>query len=69
MASRNGAVYGAKGTSYATAYVSAAVALLLTEEPELTPEQLRQTLYAGAKDIAEPGWDSRTGWGILSLEG
>lgn len=68
MASRNGAVYGAKGTSYATAHVSAAAALLLAAKPELTPEQLRQALYDGAKDIAEPGWDTRTGWGILSLE-
>jgi subtilisin family serine protease len=67
MASRNGAVYGAKGTSYATAHVSAAAALLLVAEPGLTPEQLCQALYARAADIGEPGWDTLSGWGILRL--
>lgn len=67
MASRNGAVYGAKGTSYAAAHVSAAAALLLKSTPELTPEQVRQALYTAAADIAEPDWDTRSGWGILIL--
>jgi len=65
MASRNGSVYGAKGTSYAAAHVSAVAALQLTRNPELTPEQLRQALYDSATDIATPGWDSDSGWGIL----
>lgn len=66
MASRNGAVYGTKGTSFAAAHVSAAAALLLAETPALTPEQLRQTLLQVAADIGDPGWDTISGWGILS---
>lgn len=65
MASRNGSTYGAKGTSFAAAHVSAAAALLLAKDPALTPQQLRQALFAAATDIAEPGWDTRSGWGIL----
>ena len=67
MASRNGAVYGAKGTSYAAACVSAAAALLLTENPKMAPEQVQQALYTNAMDIGSPGWDMQSGWGILKL--
>lgn len=67
MASRNGATYGARGTSYATAHVSAAAAVLLAAQPALTPEQLCQALYARAADICDPGWDSASGWGILQF--
>ena len=67
MASRNGVRYGAKGSSYATAYVSAAAALLLAEDPALTPEQVRQILMTGATDVGDPGWDSFSGWGILNF--
>lgn len=67
MASRNGAAYGAKGTSYAAAHVSAAAALLLADDPTLTPAQLCQALYARTEDIGDPGRDSHSGWGILPL--
>ena len=44
LASRNGRVYGVRGTSYATGYVSADAANLLLREPALTPEELRDRL-------------------------
>lgn len=68
MASRNGATYGAKGTSYAAAHVSAAAALLLAEKTAMTPQQLRQALCAAATDIGETGWDVSSGWGILNTQ-
>ena len=68
MASRNGAVYGAKGTSYAASYVSAVAALLLAETPAMAPEQTRQALDAAATDIGDPGWDTGSGWGILKRQ-
>ena len=68
MASRNGAVYGAKGTSYAAAQVSAAAAKLLEEDPALPPEQLTQKLCQTTKDVGKTGWDNDSGWGILDLE-
>ncbi len=44
LASRNGRTYGAKGTSYATGFVSADAARLLMEEATLTPEELGDKL-------------------------
>ncbi|NLV36530.1 MAG: S8 family serine peptidase [Clostridiaceae bacterium] len=54
------------GTSYSTAYVTAAAAKLLEQNPDLTPAKLRQILYASAEDIGEPGFDTDSGWGILN---
>ena len=62
LASRNGVTYGARGTSYATAYVSAAAALLLEQAPGLTPQEVRQRLT----DTAEGG--DETTPGRLDLE-
>lgn len=49
LASKNGKTYGAKGTSYATGFVSAEAANLLKEEPYLTPKELRKTIVQKAK--------------------
>ena len=65
MASRNGKPYGAKGTSYATAYVSAVAALLLDQDSSLSSRQLRQALIERAEDVGPSGWDSESGYGIL----
>lgn len=48
MASRNGKPYIARGTSYATGYVSAEAANLLIQEPALTPAELRAGLIQEA---------------------
>ncbi len=55
------------GTSYATAYVSGAVALLLSEDPELTPEEVRHILCESAVDLNQVGYDTISGWGALNL--
>lgn len=55
------------GTSYATAYVTAAAAKLLEQNPGLTPAKLRRILCSSARDIGEPGFDTDSGWGILNL--
>ena len=60
LASRNGKTYGAKGSSYATAYVSAAAALLRARQPELTAGDVRQTLISSARPV--------DGWLILDYE-
>jgi len=59
LASRNGKTYGAKGTSYAAAHVSAAAARLLLEQPELTAAQVRERLLSAARRV--------DGWNILDL--
>ena len=59
LASRNGKTYGAKGTSYATAYVSAAASLLWQAQPKLTAVEVAQTLLGSAK--------SADGWLLLDM--
>lgn len=54
LASRNGKTYGAKGTSYATAYVSAAAARLLAQQPELTAGEIHHALISSARTVN--GW-------------
>ncbi|GAE90281.1 hypothetical protein JCM21531_3876 [Acetivibrio straminisolvens JCM 21531] len=55
------------GTSYSTAWVSAAAASLLTVDPTLTPYRIRQLLCNTARDIGAVGYDEESGWGIVDL--
>jgi subtilisin family serine protease len=55
------------GTSYATAYVSGAAAVLLSEYPELTPKELRQIICSTADDLGVEGYDMISGWGALNV--
>ncbi|MDF2923574.1 MAG: hypothetical protein K0R57_2488 [Paenibacillaceae bacterium] len=67
MASRTGKPYGAKGTSYATPFVSGAIALLLEAKPELTPVEIREILYESALDLYNAGHDEASGYGALQI--
>ncbi|CAN5539483.1 hypothetical protein BH23BAC4_BH23BAC4_15670 [soil metagenome] len=61
-------LYGRRdGSSLAAPQVSAAVALLRSVEPSMSPEAVRAALTASARDIGEPGWDHRTGAGLLDV--
>ena len=55
------------GTSMAAPHVSAAAALLLYENANLTPKQIEERLTGMAVDIGETGWDPYYGAGFLSL--
>lgn len=55
------------GTSFSTAWVTAAAAALLTADPTLTPHQLRQLLCNTARDICSEGYDADSGWGVVDL--
>lgn len=59
LASRNGKTYGARGTSYSTAYVSAAAAWIWKNDPKLGAEEVRMALLASASDV--------NGWKILTF--
>ena len=55
------------GTSFATPFVSAGAALMLQDEPTLTPAALRDRLRAGASDLGAPGHDPVFGHGLLRV--
>jgi len=58
----------AVGTSMATPHVAAAAALLLEENPSLTPSQAKSVLEENTDDLGAPGWDNVYGWGRINLE-
>ena len=51
LASRNGVTYGARGTSYATGFVSAAAALLWQADLTQTPEEISQAILSSAQTV------------------
>jgi hypothetical protein len=57
------------GTSFSAPMVSAAVGWVRAARPDLTPGQVADVIRFGTRDIGEQGYESATGYGILSLEG
>jgi subtilisin family serine protease len=55
------------GTSAAAPHVSGAAALVVSAQPEATPDQVRAFLEKNAKDIEEAGPDNKAGYGRLAL--
>ena len=55
------------GTSMAAPFVASAAALLLTDEPTLTPAEVRARLMATARDLGAPGFDALTGAGMVDV--
>ncbi len=53
------------GTSFATAFVTGVVALLLERSPELTPGQVQEILEASASDLGHLGKDPQFGSGLV----
>jgi subtilisin family serine protease len=55
------------GTSFSAPMVAAAAAWLRAAKPRLTVDQVAQTLRGSARDLGRRGWDSATGYGLLSM--
>jgi hypothetical protein len=56
------------GTSMATPHVSGLAALLLGEDPTLTPDEVRAYIESTARDRGAAGWDAVYGWGVIDAE-
>jgi subtilisin family serine protease len=57
------------GTSMATPHVAGTAALLLGEDPTLTPSEVRALLEGTARDQGAIGRDDTYGWGVLDAAG
>lgn len=60
---------GDTGTSFASPMVAAAAALALSVKPDMTGEEFYTLLTTTATDIEETGYDIRSGFGLLNVEG
>ena len=61
--------YGYKsGSSMSAGVVTGVIALMLSVDPTLTPEQIKQLLAETATDIYEEGFDAYSGYGIVNAE-
>ena len=55
------------GTSMASPMVAGLAALLLTKNPKLTNDEVRQIIEASASDLGDPGWDPKFGHGMINV--
>jgi Subtilase family len=55
------------GTSFAAPMVAAAAAWVRAVRPDLGRSQVVLALLSSARDVASPGWDTGTGYGVLDI--
>jgi len=67
--SPGGKLMVSSGTSFAAAFVSGTAALILEQQPQLSPAALRSLLERTAKDLGPPGKDSQFGSGLVDVCG
>jgi serine protease len=56
------------GTSMASPHAAGVAALVLSRNPALTPDQVRQVLRASAEDLGSLGWDPVFGYGRVNAK-
>src|SRR5262249_55174794 len=62
-----GTLQVSSGTSFAAAFVSGTAALMLEQQPQLGPTELRSLLERTAKDLGPPGRDPQFGSGLVDV--
>lgn len=61
--------YGSlSGTSMASPMVAGVAALVLSKDPNLTPQQVKNILYSSADDLGTPGKDIYYGYGLVDAK-
>ncbi len=50
----------------ASPHATGVAALVLSKNPGLTPDQVRQVLRGSAQDLGTPGWDPLFGYGRVN---
>jgi len=55
------------GTSMAVPHVSGGAALVWSLAPTASAQDVRAALAAGAKDLGDPGYDAKNGYGLLDV--
>lgn len=60
--------YFYQGTSMATPHVAGVAALVLSQDPSMTPTDIRNRLQSTAEDKGSPGWDQYYGSGIVNAD-
>ena len=59
--------YGsAAGTSFSAPIVAGVAALVISQNPNLTGQQVQDVLKQGADDLGTVGWDPQYGWGRVN---
>jgi subtilisin family serine protease len=56
------------GTSMSCPHVSALAAMILEKHPTATPYQVKKLIERTAKDLEAPGFDIRTGYGLIQAD-
>ncbi len=56
------------GTSFASPYSAGVAALIISEEPLLTAQEVQDKIYCTAVDLGDPGWDDEYGNGFVNAQ-
>ncbi|WKY48912.1 S8 family serine peptidase [Eubacteriaceae bacterium ES3] len=64
----DGGYEGVNGTSFSSPIVAGACAVLLAQNPELSPSEVETILKDTALDFGEPGRDDYFGYGMIQLD-
>ena len=65
-AGKDGDYFMCNGTSFAAPFVAGLAALILSDDPQLSAEDVRTKLRVQVEDLGEEGWDQYYGWGLAN---